>query len=355
LKVKPIEEKRKIEGKRKMFKSLLTRIIKRDNLSETEMADMMHVVLSGQATEAQIGAMMAALATKGETFEELAGAARAMRRNARRIQALGSPVVDTCGTGGDGAQSFNISTATAFVVAACGVTVAKHGNRSVSSKCGSADVLEVLGVKLDTDPEIVEEAVQTIGIGFLFAPLYHSAMKYAAKPRKELGVRSIFNMLGPLTNPASANCQLLGVFAPELTEMFAHALQLLGTHSAMVVHGHDGLDEISVCAPTRVSELKDGRIRTFDIHPEQYFGALADPAAMAGGTPEENAAIIRAVFSGEKGPRRDVVLINAGAALLAAGKSDTLKSGIAMAAAALDGGKAMEKLDALIAYTRENG
>jgi anthranilate phosphoribosyltransferase len=338
-----------------MFKSLLTRIIKRDNLSETEMAEMMNFVLSGQATEAQIGAMMAALATKGETFEELAGAARAMRRNARRIQALGSPVVDTCGTGGDGAQSFNISTATAFVVAACGVTVAKHGNRSVSSKCGSADVLEVLGVKLDTDPEIVEEAVQTIGIGFLFAPLYHSAMKYAAKPRKELGVRSIFNMLGPLTNPASASCQLLGVFAPELTEMFAHALQLLGTHSAMVVHGHDGLDEISVCAPTRVSELKDGRIRTFDIHPEQYFGTLADPAAMAGGAPEENAAIIRAVFSGEKSPRRDVVLINAGAALLAAGKSDTLKNGIAMAAAALEGGKAMEKLDALIAYTRENG
>lgn len=338
-----------------MFKSLLTRMIKRNNLSETEMADMMNYVLSGQATEAQIGAMMAALATKGETFEELAGAARAMRRNARRIQAMGSPVVDTCGTGGDGAQSFNISTATAFVVAACGVTVAKHGNRSVSSKCGSADVLEVLGVKLDTDPEIVEEAVQTIGIGFLFAPLYHSAMKYAAKPRKELGVRSIFNMLGPLTNPASASCQLLGVFAPELTEMFAHALQLLGTHSAMVVHGHDGLDEISVCAPTRVSELKDGRIRTFDIHPEQYFGTLADPAAMAGGAPEENAAIIRAVFSGEKSPRRDVVLINAGAALLAAGKSDTLKNGIAMAAAALDGGKAMEKLDALIAYTRENG
>jgi anthranilate phosphoribosyltransferase len=338
-----------------MFKQFLTRIIKRQNLTEPEMSDMMNIVLTGQATEAQIGAMMAALATKGETFEELAGAARAMRRNARRIQAMGSAVVDTCGTGGDGVGSFNISTTTAFVVAGCGVTVAKHGNRSVSSKCGSADVLEVLGVKLDTDPEIVEEAVQAIGIGFLFAPLYHSAMKHAAKPRQELGVRSIFNMLGPLTNPASANCQLLGVFAPALTEMFAQALKLLGARSAWVVHGHDGLDEISVCAPTRVSELKAGAIRTYDIHPEQYFGALADPGQMAGGAPEQNAAITRGVLTGDKGPRRDVVLINAGAALVAAGKADTLKDGIGMAAAAIDQGRATEKLDALIAYTREHG
>lgn len=338
-----------------MFKEFLTKIIKRQNLTESEMSDMMNIVLTGQATEAQIGAMMAALATKGETFEELAGAARAMRRNARRIQAMGSAVVDTCGTGGDGAGSFNISTTTAFVVAGCGLTVAKHGNRSVSSKCGSADVLEVLGVKLDTDPEIVEEAVQAIGIGFLFAPLYHSAMKHAAKPRQELGVRSIFNMLGPLTNPASANCQLLGVFAPALTEMFAQALKLLGARSAWVVHGHDGLDEISVCAPTRVSELKEGAIRTYDIHPEQYFGVLADPEQMAGGTPEQNAAIARGVLSGEKGPRRDVVLINAGAALVAAGKAGTLKDGIDMAAAAIDQGRATEKLDALIAYTREHG
>ncbi|RJQ84257.1 MAG: anthranilate phosphoribosyltransferase [Desulfobacteraceae bacterium] len=338
-----------------MFKDYLTRIIQRTNLTEDDMADMMNTVLTGQASEAQIGAMMAALATKGETFEELAGAARAMRRNARRIQAMGSPVVDTCGTGGDGAQTFNISTTTAFVVAGCGVTVAKHGNRSVSSKCGSADVLEALGVKLDTDPEIVEEAVHSIGIGFLFAPLYHSAMKYAAKPRRELGVRSIFNMLGPLTNPASANCQLLGVFAPQLTEMFAQALKLLGGQSAMVVHGHDGLDEISVCAPTRVSELKNGTIRTYDIHPEQYFGRLAQPTEMGGGTPAENAAITRAVLSGEKSAKRDVVLINAGAALVAAGRADKLQHGIEMAAAAIDGGKALAKLEALAAYTRENG
>lgn len=338
-----------------MFKTYLKQIIQRQNLTAEQMTEMMNIVLTGQATEAQIGAMMAALATKGETFEELAGAAQAMRRNARRIQAVGSPVMDTCGTGGDGAQTFNISTTTAFVVAGCGVTVAKHGNRAVSSKCGSADVLEALGVKLSTPPEIVEEAVAAVGIGFLFAPLYHSAMKYAAKPRQELGVRSIFNMLGPLTNPASANCQLLGVFAAPLTEMFAQALKLLGTQSAMVVHGHDGLDEISVCAPTRVSELKAGAIRTYDINPEQYFGRLADPQELAGGDAQQNAAIVRAVLSGEKGATRDVVLINAGAALVAAGKAETLKNGIEKAAGAIDSGQALEKLEKLAAYTRENG
>jgi anthranilate phosphoribosyltransferase len=338
-----------------MFREYLTQIIQRKDLSESQMADMMNMVLTGNATDSQIGAMMAALATKGETFEELAGAAQAMRQNARRIQATGSTVVDTCGTGGDGAHTFNISTTTAFVVAGCGVTVAKHGNRSVSSKCGSADVLESLGIKLDTPPEIVEEAVQTIGIGFMFAPLYHSAMKYAVKPRQELGVRSIFNMLGPLTNPASANCQLLGVFAPQLTEMFANALKLLGGHSAMVVHGHDGLDEISVCAPTRVSELKDGLIHTYDLDPKQFFGRLAEPQEMAGGDPAANAAITREIFTGASGAKRDVVLINAGAALMAAGKVDSIQSGITMAAEAVDSGKAAEKLDELIEYTHENG
>ncbi|MEA1945727.1 MAG: anthranilate phosphoribosyltransferase, partial [Thermodesulfobacteriota bacterium] len=257
-----------------MFRENLDKIIHRIDLSETQMSQMIIEIFSGNVTDAQIGALMAALATKGETFEELAGAARAMRRKAHRIQAPSSTIVDTCGTGGDASQTFNISTTTAFVVAGCGVTVAKHGNRSVSSQCGSADLLEVLGVKLDTDPEIVEEAVQEIGIGFLFAPLYHGAMSHAARARKELGLRSIFNMLGPLTNPAGANCQLLGVYAPELTEMFAHALHLLGTKRAFVVHGHDGLDEISVCAPTRISELKEGLIRTYDISSEQFFGKL---------------------------------------------------------------------------------
>jgi anthranilate phosphoribosyltransferase len=297
-----------------MFKDHLTAIIQRSNLTESQMAEMMSEIFDGKATDAQVGAMMAALATKGETFKELAGAARAMRKKAHRIQVSTSPVVDTCGTGGDGLQTFNISTTTAFVVAGCGVTVAKHGNRSVSSKCGSADVLETLGIKLDTDPEVVEEAVQEVGIGFLFAPLYHSAMRHVAKARTELGVRSIFNMLGPLTNPAGANCQLLGVFAPELTEMFAEALRLLGAKSAFVVHGHDGLDEVSVCAPTRVSQLENDGIRTYDIYPEHYFGQLADPDEMRGGDAQENATITRKVLEGEKGARRNVVLLNSAAA-----------------------------------------
>ncbi len=338
-----------------MFKENLSKIVKRENLNEEQMSQMITEIFSGTITEAQIGAMMAALATKGETFEELAGAARAMRRKALRIQTSAATVVDTCGTGGDGAHTFNISTTTSFVVAACGVTVAKHGNRSVSSQCGSADLLEALGVKLDTAPEIVEEAVQDIGIGFLFAPLYHGAMRYAAKARKDVGMRSIFNMLGPLTNPAGANCQLLGVYAPELTEMFAHALQLLGTKRAFVVHGHDGLDEISVCAPTRVSELKDGLIRTYDISPELFFNEQADPADLLGGNPDENAQITRNILIGEKGPKRNVVLINAAAALVAAGQAEDLKHGIRMAETAIDDGAAINKMQALIKYSQDNG
>ncbi len=338
-----------------MFKGYLSAIISRTDLSESQMAEMMSEIFEGKTTDAQVGAMMAALATKGETVEELAGAARAMRKKAHRIQAATTPVVDTCGTGGDGLKTFNISTTTAFVVAGCGVTVAKHGNRSVSSKCGSADVLETLGIKLDTDPEVVEEAVREIGIGFLFAPLYHSAMRHVAKARMEVGVRSIFNMLGPLTNPAGANCQLLGVFAPQLTEMFAEALRLLGTKSAFVVHGHDGLDEISVCAPTRVSQLENDMVRTYDIYPEQYFGQLAEPDQMTGGDPNENAAITRKILTGEKGPKRDVVLLNAAAALVACRKAEDMKAGIARAEQAIDGGAAMGKLEALVAYTRDNG
>jgi len=336
-----------------MFRENLNKIIQGNDLSDNEMAQMITEIFSGHVTDAQIGALMAALATKGETFGELAGAARAMRRKAVRIQASASTVVDTCGTGGDGAQTFNISTTTAFVVAGCGVTVAKHGNRSVSSRCGSADLLEVLGVKLDTQPEIVEEAVQEIGIGFLFAPLYHSAMRYAANARKEIGLRSIFNMLGPLTNPAAANCQLLGVYAPELTEMFAQALQLLGTKRAFVVHGHDGLDEISVCAPTRISELKDGLIRTYDINPEQFFGTLANSRDMAGGSPEENAEITLSILKGEKGPKRDVVLLNTAAALVSADKAAEFQEGIRLAEQSIDEGAALEKLETLVKFTRD--
>jgi anthranilate phosphoribosyltransferase len=337
------------------FRNQLSTIIAGDNLNQSEMHQMMNTILSGDLTDAQIGAFMGALAAKGETFAELAGAAQAMRKKALRIQATASTVVDTCGTGGDGTHSFNISTTTAFVVAGCGVTVAKHGNRSVSSRCGSADLLEALGVRLETEPEIVEEAISAIGIGFLYAPLYHSAMRHAAGPRKEIGLRSIFNMLGPLTNPAGANCQLLGVYAPELTEMFADALKLLGSKRALVVHGHDGLDEISVCAPTRVSELKDGRIATFDLLPEQFFGEAADPASMQGGDPAKNAGITRGILSGEKGPRRNVVALNAAAALVAADRAADMQDGIKQAAAAIDTGAAAGKLEQLVAYTQNNG
>lgn len=337
-----------------MIQESLKKIIQRQDLDEAEMSDVMMEIMSGSATDAQIGALMGALATKGETFAELAGAARAMRRKATRIQASADTVIDTCGTGGDRANTFNISTTTAFVVAACGATVAKHGNRSVSSKCGSADLLEALGMRLDVPPEVVEEAIHAIGIGFLFAPAFHGAMRYAAKARKEVGVRSIFNMLGPLTNPAGANCQLLGVYAPELTEMFAQALRLLGAKRAFVVHGHDGLDEISVCAPTRVSELHDGLIRTYDIDPEQILGRTARPEELAGGDPGVNAEITRAVLSGEKGPRRDVVVLNAAAAAIVAGLAGDFPEGIKLAEEAIDSGASLGKLESLVRFTNEN-
>ncbi len=337
-----------------MFRDYLQQIVAGENLDEKQMADMLSEIFSGRITDAQVGAFMAALATKGETEEELAGAATAMRRRAYRIQCAAGTVVDTCGTGGDGLSTFNISTTTAFVVAGCGVTVAKHGNRSVSSKCGSADVLESLGVRLDLDPELVEEAVGEIGIGFLFAPLYHSAMRHAAKARTEVGLRSIFNMLGPLTNPAGANCQLIGVYAAELTEMFAQTLRLLGSRQAYVVHGHDGLDEITICAPTRVSELKDGQVRTFNLDPSTYFGDLARAEDLTGGDPAANAAITDAILNGEKGPRRNVVLLNAAAALVAAGKAEDFAGGIDLARKSIDDGAAKAKLDALVQFTQDN-
>ncbi|NOY68853.1 MAG: anthranilate phosphoribosyltransferase [Deltaproteobacteria bacterium] len=338
-----------------MFQKHLSQIYERNDLTESEMAEMMGLIFSGNLADSQIGAFMAALATKGETFSELAGAARAMRKMAQKIEVSSTQIVDTCGTGGDASSTFNISTTTAFVVAGCGVTVAKHGNRSISSKCGSADVLETLGVKLDVDPEVVEEAISDIGIGFLFAPLYHSAMRHAASARREIGLRSIFNMLGPLTNPAAANCQLVGVYAPHLTEMFANALKLLGAKRAMVVHGHDGLDEISVCAPTRVCEYDGQKILTYDITPERFFGKCAFPDDIRGGSAQENALITKSILNGDKGPCRDIVLINAAGALKVAQKVDDMGSGIELAAEAIDSGTAAEKLDALIRFTQENG
>ncbi len=337
-----------------MFRDLLYKIYQRNNLTEEEMSAMLGEIFSGNTTDAQVGAFMGALATKGETYAELAGAARAMRKKAIRIETMARDVIDTCGTGGDTSGTFNISTVTAFVAAGAGAVVAKHGNRSISSQCGSADVLEAMGVNLDVDPEIVEEAIAEIGIGFLFAPKFHGAMKYAANARKQVGLRSIFNMLGPLTNPAAANRQLVGVFAPELTEMFAKALQRLGTKRALVVHGHDGLDEISVCAPTRVCELNNGQISTYDISPETYFGRMAAPEEIAGGDPKQNAEITKSILSGEKSARRDIVIINAAAALVAAGRAESVENGVTLAENAIDSGAAMDKLNALIEFTREN-
>ena len=336
------------------FTAYLNTIVNRQNLSQEQMADMLDTIFSGQATEAQVGAFMAALATKGETFEELAGAARAMRTKAVRVQTLAKKVIDTCGTGGDASGSFNISTTTAFVIAGAGVTVAKHGNRSVTSKCGSADVLEELGINLSVDPEIVEEAINEIGIGFMFAPLYHGSMKYAMKARTECKIRSIFNMLGPLTNPAAASCQILGVYAPELTEMFGKALDLLGVEKAFVVHGHDGMDEMTTTDLTRVTELNDGMIKTYDVDPLTYFDEYADPKDLLGGDVKRNAAITRAILSGEKGPKQDIVLLNAGAGLVAADAAPTIEKGIEMALKSIETGAAMEKLELLADYTRDN-
>jgi len=337
------------------FTDNLKTIIKGNILDQKRMAFMINQILSGTIKDSQIGAFMACLAARKETFEELAGAAMAMRRKSAKVQTLSKYVIDTCGTGADSSGSFNISTATAIVVAGCGVTVAKHGNRSITSKCGSADVLEELGVKIDIDPEIVEEAVNGIGLGFLFAPKFHNAMRFAAKARKEVGIKSIFNMLGPLTNPAAAKYQLIGVFDADLTQMFAECLKILGTKRAWIVHGHDGMDEISICSNTRISELNDGRIRTFDLDPKEFFNTYADPGAIKGGGKKQNAAIIKSILKNKKGPRRDIVLINSGAALMIAGKADSLANGIEMAKDSIDSKKAAEKLEELIQFTQENG
>ena len=336
------------------YKAILTKLLRRRDLTSDEASEAIDAILAGELSEVQIAAFLAAMSTKGETIEELAGAARAMRRRAIRVQPVGQIVVDTCGTGGDSSGTFNVSTTTAFVVAGAGVAVAKHGNRSVSSRCGSADVLEHLGVNIDAEPEVMEQALNEIGIAFLFAPRYHSAMRHAAPVRKALGVRTIFNLLGPLANPAGATSQLLGVYAPELTEMFAHALRLLGTRRAFVVHGHDGLDEISTCAATRVSELDNGRVKTYDLAPERYVGELVSPADVAGGDAADNAAILTAVLGGETGARRNLVLLNAAAALVAANRAPDLAAGLALAAQAIDSGAAAAKLQALIRASKES-
>lgn len=331
-----------------MISEALSKMVNGQDLQEQEMASVMGEIMDGNATDAQIGAFMTALRMKGETIDEVAGAALAMRRRAIRIDARSSVVVDTCGTGGDGAGTFNISTTAAFVVAAAGLTVAKHGNRAVSSGCGSADLLEALGVNINAGIDKVEECVQEVGIGFLFAPRLHPAMKYAAGPRRELGIRSIFNMLGPLTNPAGATVQLLGVYDAGLTETFAAVLERLGTKRAFVVCGSDGLDEATVTGETRVSEVKDGLIYTYNIDPVQYFGDVCPLGDLAGGDAETNAEITKAVLTGKKGGPLDVVLLNAGLAIVAGGLASTLDEGIEAAKEYVGNGSALKKLKALI-------
>lgn len=330
-----------------MIKEAINLLIQNINLSEAEMAECMKEIMEGRATDAQIGAFLTALRIKGETVEEITAAARIMREKATRINAP-EGVIDTCGTGGDMSHTFNISTATAIVVAAAGVPIAKHGNRSVSSRSGSADVLEALGVKIDLPPEKVEKCLFETGFGFLFAPLFHPAMKYAIGPRREIGVRTIFNILGPLTNPAGAKRQVLGVFADRLTEPLAEVLGNLGAEDVMVVHGEDGLDEITVSDGTRVSRLKHGRVETSYLSPED-FGLVRSPvSSLVGGDKDENAKILRGILKGEKGPKRDIVLINSAAALVVAGRTDDFREGVIIAAEAIDSGTAMKKLEEII-------
>jgi anthranilate phosphoribosyltransferase len=331
-----------------MIKEAIAKVVNMEDLNESGMTDVMDEVMEGQATPAQIAAFITALRIKGETVAEVTGAARVMRQKATRIDARSTVIVDTCGTGGDGSNTFNISTTAAFVVAAAGLTVAKHGNRAVSSGCGSADVLEALGVNISAAPEVVEECVQQLGIGFLFAPRLHGAMKYAIGPRREIGIRTIFNMLGPLTNPAGATCQLIGVYDPRLTEMFAGVLKNLGTKRAFVVHGSDGLDEATITGETRVSELKDGLISTYNIDPADYWGESYPADALLGGDATVNARITTDVLTGKKGACRQIVLLNAALAIVAGEKAGNIREGIRTAAEAIDSGAARKKLQALI-------
>jgi anthranilate phosphoribosyltransferase len=327
-----------------MIREAIKMLIDNLSLSEAEMAECMKEIMEGKATDAQIGAFLTGLRIKGETIEEITGAARIMREKAITIKAP-EGVLDTCGTGGDMSHTFNISSTTAIVVSACGVPVAKHGNRSVSSQSGSADLLEALGVKIDLSPEKVETCLFETGFGFLFAPLFHPAMKYAIGPRKEMGIRTIFNILGPLTNPAGARRQLLGVFADNLTETLAMVLGNLGAIDAMVIHGEDGLDEISISDATKVSRFKDGRVENFFVAPEDFGIRRKEIDLIRGGNKEENAIITLSILKGERGPKRDIVLMNSAAALMVAGKSEDFRTALLIAADAIDSGLASGKLE----------
>ena len=332
--------------------SAIRAVIERRHLTGNEMREVMRLIMTGQATPAQIGGFLVGLRMKGETVEEIAAAAGVMRELATHVGVSGPHLVDTCGTGGDGASTFNISTASALVVAAAGGKVAKHGNRSVSSKSGSADVLEAAGVSLDLTPEQVARCVNEVGVGFMFAPKHHGAMKHAIGPRREMGVRTIFNLLGPLTNPAGAPHQVIGVFARTWLEPLAEVLGRLGSRHVLVVHAEDGLDEISIGAVTHVAELRNGAVRTYSLSPEQFGFARTDAKALAVADVQQSLAMMRAVLDAAAGPARDVVCLNAGAAIYAAGVAADLEQGVERAGAAIANGAARAKLDALVQLTR---
>lgn len=336
-----------------MFPALIEKLRRQEDLTVAEAAGAMAVIMKGEAAAAQIAGLLVGLSMKGERPEELVGFARTMREHAVKITPPPGPVFDTCGTGGDRSGTFNISTAAALVLAACGMRIAKHGNRSVSSQCGSADVLEALGVNISAAPSIVEQCLNEVGVAFLFAPTFHPATKHAGQARKDLGVRTAFNLLGPLTNPAKPARQIVGVPRPELTELLARSLSLLGSERAWVVHGADGLDELSTTGYTKVSECRGASVQTFYVHPADFGLAKATPEALKGGDAQKNAAIVRSVLEGAKGHARDVVLLNAGAALFVAGVTDTVTSGIATAAAAIDNGGAMQVLTRLVAVSNQ--
>ena len=333
------------------IRDAIDKLVNRVSLSEPEMIEAMNQIMTGEATPLQVASFLTALRMKGESVEEVTGAARVMREKAHRVQVGSKTVIDTCGTGGDQKGTFNISTTAAFVVAGAGINVAKHGNRSVSSQSGSADVLGALGVKIDAPKEKVEECIAKIGIGFLFAPLLHEAMKYAVQPRRDIGIRTVFNLLGPLTNPAMATHQLIGLYSGDLVGMIAHVLKNLGSVCAMVVHGMEGLDEISLCGPTKVAELRGGQVREYIVEPEQFGLKCCRMEDLHGGNAEQSAAIVRGVLQGDKGPARDVVLLNGGAALYVGGSAATIQDGMRLAAESIDSGKASEKLARLVEMT----
>lgn len=328
-------------------------VVERRNLNASEMGAVMRLIMTGQATPAQIGGFLIGLRMKGETVEEIAAAAQVMRELVTRVAVSGPHLVDTCGTGGDGVSTFNISTAAAFVVAAAGGRVAKHGNRSVSSKSGSADVLEAAGVNLDLGPEQVGQCVNEVGVGFMFAPKHHAAMKHAIGPRREMAVRTIFNLLGPLTNPAGAPNQVLGVFADQWVEPLAEVLQRLGSEHVLVVHAEDGMDEISIGAATRVAELKDGRVRVYRVQPEDFGLKRADVKQLGVSNPAESFAMVQQVLENKLGAARDIVALNAGAAIYAAGLAPDLAAGIKTASAVIASGAAKAKLAALVALSKK--